>query len=68
MSNHEHMCHCGISHKEPHKIATNGCQRHMIDEPDLKLTTMTTYIQQRGYYKHSCGCWSCWDSSYNSLE
>ena len=64
-----HICNCGTCNSDkPHQIGENGCVRFMTNAPDLTKATLFTYIQQRGYYQHPCGCWSRYPGSDNSLE
>lgn len=69
MKKHNHNCYCGTG-EGIHKIGENGCIRFMCDPPELEPgeTLDFPYRQQRGYYQHSCGCWSRWPGSNNSLE
>lgn len=67
-SKHNHICYCGANLKSTgHEIGHNGCQRYMVEPPDLTLATLFIYKEQRGYRQHDCGCWSRWIGSSNSL-
>ena len=65
---HDHTCYCGTGNSVPHQIGRGGCVRFMTETPDLRKATLFTYIQQRGYHQHPCGCWSRYDESNNSVE
>jgi hypothetical protein len=75
---HDHSCHCGTGNNEPHEISKDGCVRLMEESP-VKLPdgkwlvhghaiTDFTLRQQRGYHRHTCGCWSRSPESTNSIE
>jgi hypothetical protein len=67
-----------------HETGENGCQRFMTDAPKNKRynnelhcweylvgghwITEFSLLQQRGYKKHECGCWSRWEGSENSIS
>lgn len=66
---HDHMCYCGTSHTgKPHETGQDGCIRYMTEPPDLKLASIFTYTEQRGYHMHPCGCWSRFHGSENSIK
>ena len=77
-----HRCYCGRGNVVPHRVGHVGCKRFMTEAPtpiesgslnenewvvDGVEITDTTLRQQRGYSQHSCGCWSRWAESINSL-
>jgi hypothetical protein len=65
---HDHTCYCGTGDSVPHQTGKDGCVRFMTEPPDLQKATLFTYIQQRGYHQHPCGCWSRHAESDNSVE
>lgn len=77
-----HQCHCGLGPLSPHEIGDGGCQRKMAeapihhpeeDDPHREwevgggFVSDYTLREQRGYVKHTCGCWSKASESTNSL-
>jgi len=65
---HDHTCYCGTGNSVPHKIGKSNCIRFMTEAPDLRKATLFAYIQQRGFHRHPCGCWSRYPGSDNSIE
>lgn len=67
-SGHDHTCRCAFGVPIPHLVSTDGCCRDMVTAPEklqndfwlVDGATITGYSlrEQRGYYQHSCGCWS----------
>jgi hypothetical protein len=78
----DHLCHCGTGESSPHEISKEGCVRFFVQSPfpvdyddpedywiaDGQKVTYYTLIEQRGYYRHPCGCWSRSPGSVNSVE
>lgn len=75
---HDHTCHCGTGCSTPHETGTNGCVRSIVETPvktesgtwrvDGREISEFTLIQQRGYFRHACGCWSNHSGSSTSLD
>lgn len=73
----DHTCHCGTE-QEPHKVGEGRCVRRIVPAPeklendrwrvDGCVISGTTLREQRGYYRHPCGCWSRWPGSTNSIK
>jgi hypothetical protein len=74
-------CNCG-GESITHEVDTGMCLRERVAISPRKLSdgmwlvwsvngkrkiTEYTLYQQRGYYQHSDGKWSCWKASVNSL-
>lgn len=75
-------CYCGTATHAPHAIGKSGCQREITASPDKfgtdpdtdspmwlvdgQIITEYTLKFQRGYFEHTCGCWSRFGSDDNS--
>ncbi len=76
---HDHECRCGTATHNPHEIGEDGCRRLMSSAIvfewddgryfiDGSVVSEYTFLHQRGFYKHPCGCYSQWQDSVNSLR
>lgn len=79
----KHPCCCGTATHTPHEVGKDGCKRFMTEAPELippdnrqgfnqwtvdgHPVSDYTLRFQRGYSQISCGCWSRWEGSVNSL-